>query len=163
MKRFWALMARLIPPALRRKAAANAGAVAIAVGVAVFVPSAAWAEATFFEVCADSNVSCQDGVQVSAPTVYDVCETEPNTLTRVCFLGAGDYIFVKDGWADGRSAFAKVSYSPYHRFCRNKYTAGTWVRCNFDWNEDADKLISGGVVIDRNTSAYTNLFWIYSG
>lgn len=58
----------------------------------------------------------------------------------------GDYVYVQDACADGKSALGQVQFRDngdgYTRRCRNNLGAGTVVRCNFDWPEGPTKVLS---------------------
>lgn len=65
--------------------------------------------------------------------------------------GKGDYIWVKDTCADGRSAVAR--FKPVEgstgetatRICRNNRGVGKWAKCNFDWPEHTTACLHAGV------------------
>ena len=56
-----------------------------------------------------------------------------NDSVKVCFQPDGEYLYVKDKDADGRSAYGDMM-SGYDD-CRNPYGKGTWVRCNYAFRE----------------------------
>lgn len=84
---------------------------------------------------APASAADRTGTRVSGPSGACSNAQASNTNVTVCYQAAGDYLYVKDGEADGRSA-----YGYFHTFsrdhCRNPYGAGTWVRCNYDLPED---------------------------
>lgn len=122
----------------RRKPGAAAAVIASVLAV-IAIPAAAYA---------GTNV-WQDGVQVShslqggpsTETVGDRAVAGCGYVAQAEVQKSGDYVFVADFCADGRSAVAKVriynkSGSDYDdKVCRNKSGKGTWVRCNWDWIE----------------------------
>ncbi|WP_189047283.1 hypothetical protein [Micromonospora sonchi] len=66
--------------------------------------------------------------------------------TSVCIDYDGDYVYVKDGKADGYAAMALV-YSANGvntRLCRNNHGNGTWAKCNFNWAEAGRHAVSAG-------------------
>jgi len=95
-------------------------------------------------------VSCQNGVEVSGPPSGLRCDTSPQIFgsTKVCVQYDGDFVYVRDGDADGHAALGIID-TPYTgsvrtRFCRNPHANGSWARCNFDWPESGLKTVSGG-------------------
>lgn len=95
----------------------------------------------------------------------DKCEVESNTNTQVCIDYGSDTVYVLDGEADGNSALGWVvnqhSGSVTTRICRNKYGQATWVKCNFNWVEDDDHKVYGGVRIDNNLVQRSHL-WTFA-
>lgn len=68
--------------------------------------------------------------------------------TKICIDTYGDKVWVYDGKSDGNSALGWIvssSGSVTQRYCRNPHGQGTWARCNFDWVENVNKQVSGGV------------------
>lgn len=126
------------------------GLVALAaVAGAVATPAPAMASGDdFLWDCDRSDFSCQTGVQMTGTIgPLDKCLTSSDYGTEVCIRYDGDYVYVKDGAADGNAALARVHSNEgvADRYCRNPYGVGTWARCNFDWVEDTNKLVLGGI------------------
>lgn len=111
-------------------------------------PTAAYAEAHFSSKCGLSYVICKNGIEYTGPNpvylpngVADDCidqfpDNEPDVTS--CVRYSGDVIWVKDTAADGHSAVAQVTTntSPQvTRICRNRFGAGSWAKCNWDWPE----------------------------
>lgn len=75
---------------------------------------------------------------------------------------AGDYVWIADQCADGKSAVAWISWKKggevYHRYCRNKLGAKSVGRCNLDWPEDATKTLYIGVSNGNTNSGSINDF-----
>ncbi len=71
------------------------------------------------------------------------------TVTSAALREDGDYIYVRDDCADGRSSVARFQAwqgSDFEtRVCRNSSGNGTWVRCNFDWPEKVTACFTAGV------------------
>lgn len=143
-----------------------AGILAAASGLALFLLTPTPAMATgddFLHACQSSDVSCQNGVEVSGTIgPYNRCETAAD-LTEVCVRYDGDVVYVKDGATDSHSAIGMISTSSGvpTRICRNPYGNGTWARCDFDWVEDANHDVYGGEKVDYD-SAPVNYLWSFS-
>lgn len=84
----------------------------------------------------DSQV--KTGTKVSGPD--GACgddDNASNTNVTVCFKAYGDKLYVKDGEADGRSAYGQFDSDYVYwnggdtKACRNPYGAGTWVVCDY--------------------------------
>jgi hypothetical protein len=64
-----------------------------------------------------------------------------NPGSLVCVRRYDDLVFVKDTEADGRGATGEVqrvdSDGFPKRYCFNGRGTGLWIRCNFDWQENA--------------------------
>lgn len=150
------MKSRLVQSVLGRRAKTRSAVLAVVVGAVVFaVPSASRAAGDQFYVgCARSNVSCQNGAQVRGASGEDECAVEPRTNTQVCIDYDSDTVYVLDGDADGNSALGWVTNADFgsikERGCRNQYGQSTWVKCNFNWVEDDDHLVSAGVRINHN-------------
>jgi hypothetical protein len=74
------------------------------------------------------------GERVSGPG--DACHggnNASNSHVTVCFQPYGEWLYVKDGDDDHRSAFGEIENRD--RVCRNKNGQGTWVRCNYSFGE----------------------------
>jgi len=73
------------------------------------------------------------GDRVGSPG--DACDgnNAENDNVKVCFQQDGEWLFVKDVAADGRSAYGEIENRD--RICRNLYGQGTWVRCNYSFRE----------------------------
>lgn len=75
--------------------------------------------------------------------------TSGATVSTAALREDGDYIYVRDDCADGRSAVAR--FKPMNssvtdtRICRNSSGKGTWVRCDFNWPENIDACFAAGV------------------
>ncbi|MEV4758658.1 hypothetical protein AB0J86_26640 [Micromonospora sp. NPDC049559] len=113
--------------------------------------------------CESASSSCQTGVKVSYPA--GVCTTASSYYgsTAVCIDYYGDWVYVKDGDADGFAAMAHIEADAgvRDRYCRNPHTAGTWARCHFDWSESARKEVSGGTLQNYATMPLDYL-WSFS-
>jgi len=131
--------------------------------VAVFgLPAAAMAEDDYYWQCGESYISCQTGV--TAGLVEGQCETASAAFasTSVCVDYSGDYVYVRDGKADGFAAMAQIIVdegSVYTRFCRNNHGYGTWVRCNFNWAEAGYHQALGGYKISSHDMEFD---WLWS-
>ena len=73
------------------------------------------------------------GESVSGPGNACDGNNAANDNVKVCFQPDGEWIYVKDVAADGRSAYAVVAGRD--RVCRNPHGQGTWVRCNYSFRE----------------------------
>jgi hypothetical protein len=145
----------------------------IAAVVAVFaVQSPSWADEDYHQSCPNDWVTCQTGVQVvGPPSSGGDCGTSGADTghTVVCVVYDGDYVYVKDGSADGMAAMARIAYenvdvdSKNIRFCRNNYGNGSWARCNFYWNEGVTKSVNGGVKQRYAGFILTDRLWTFSG
>lgn len=98
------------------------------------------AMASWSRFCDTNYYRCQIGVRVSGiPSDVDTCTWrlgEPNTTA--CIKYNGDLVWVKDTAKDGHSSVTAIYRfdGKGHKYvCRNRAGAGTWVRCNFDWQE----------------------------
>lgn len=142
----------------------------VAVSAAVFAaPSPSMAAGDqFVSNCQDPYTSCQDGTLMSgAPSNPDrECWNSLGTYhdVSVCIVYYGDIVYVRDNDADGHSVIGQVDSevgNPYTtRLCRNHYGSGTWVRCDFNWDERGWKYVYGGEIIN---SVYYNLYFGYFG
>ncbi|KAB1903172.1 hypothetical protein [Micromonospora sp. AMSO31t] len=107
--------------------------------VAVFAaPTPSMADGDLYFVgCEGSYASCLIGTKVGLPSGQCMTASASYGSTQVCIEYSGDYVYVRDGLADGRSAMARIDseLGLAYRYCRNTQGAGTWVRCNFDWSE----------------------------
>ncbi|MEQ4305380.1 hypothetical protein ABNF97_29035 [Plantactinospora sp. B6F1] len=118
----------------------------------------------YFVGCEGAYASCQTGVKVSYPV--GVCTTAPASTygaTIVCVEYDGDYVYVKDNDADGRSAMARIDSERglAYRYCRNTHGAGSWARCNFNWSEAGQKQVRAGVRVNYATMPLRHL-WSFS-
>jgi len=145
------MKSRLVQSVLGRRAKARSAVLAIVVGAVVFTfPSASRADGDqFLDFCSGSNVSCQNGAQVWEVIGEDKCKVEPVSNTEVCIDYDSDTVYVLDGDADGNSALGTVYNDTFgsvmYRICRNKYGQATWVKCNFNWVENDNHTVYGGV------------------
>lgn len=133
--------------------------------VAVFaLPAAAMAEDNYYKTCGQSNVSCQTGV--TAGLVEGECMTTSAALasTSVCVDYSGDYVYVRDGKADGYAAMAYIwsEEGVEVRYCRNNQGYGTWVKCNFDWVEETSHTVGGGWKVS-STALELEQLWSWYG
>jgi len=111
-----------------RLAAAVAAAATLVVGMGVSPASA----------------SVRNGTLVSGPNGACADTSASNSHVTVCYQADGDYLYVKDGEADGRSAYGFFTWGGDGRDeCRNPYGAGTWVRCNYDLVENQRIMYQG--------------------
>lgn len=76
------------------------------------------------------------GTRVSGPDGACANTSASNSHVTVCFAAYGDYLYVKDGDNDGRSAYGYFTWPGDRDDCRNPYGVGTWVRCNYDLPEN---------------------------
>ncbi|WP_335991946.1 hypothetical protein [Glycomyces sp. MUSA5-2] len=151
---------------LRRKlnrTALHLTALLAAVLASVFaVPSAAMAEANYFQDCELERVACVYGTKVAGPIGECMTANAAHGSTQVCIQYDGDYVYVRDGDKDGYGATALV-YTEFgsinHRWCANAEGYGTWVRCNFDWREDGDHAVAGGYLIQYYEEVMMQLWW----
>jgi uncharacterized protein (DUF2237 family) len=136
----------------------------VAAAVAVFgLQSPSMADESFMPACDDPGISCQTGVEVSAP--QGQCETAPSDYasTRVCVVYDGDYIYVRDGKVDDLSAISFLqSENGSGRICRNTKGSGSWVRCNFDWAETGKHWLEGGYKTSSQ-GVHTASLWSWTG
>ncbi|GGR88775.1 hypothetical protein GCM10010169_36300 [Micromonospora fulviviridis] len=119
----------------------------VAATVGVFaLPSAAMAEDNYYKTCEYDYVSCQTGVAVGLPQGECMTTTLAYAYTSICVDYDGDYVYVRDGKADGYAAMGYVGSANgvSDRLCRNNHGYGTWVRCNFDWVEAGAHSASAG-------------------
>ncbi|MFG2099851.1 hypothetical protein ACGFJ5_04550 [Micromonospora echinaurantiaca] len=124
------------------------GAVLLAAAmVAVFaLPSAAMAEDNYYKTCEYDYASCQTGVKVGLPQGQCMTTSLAYAYTQICIDYNGDYVYVRDGKADGYAAIGYVNSTNGvdSRYCRNNHGYGTWARCNFDWAEAGRHAASAG-------------------
>ncbi|MEV4756327.1 hypothetical protein AB0J86_14605 [Micromonospora sp. NPDC049559] len=142
------------------------GAVLLAAAmVAVLaVPSAAFAEETFYKSCEYDNVACQTGVEVGLPQGQCMGANTAYASTQICVDYYGDYVYVRDGRSDGYAAIGYVGSDEgiLTRFCRNNHGYGTWARCNFDWVEATGHAASAGYLEQYYVMELQPL-WSWSG
>ncbi|MET8908018.1 hypothetical protein [Micromonospora sp. NPDC004551] len=149
-----------------RRAASAVLALVTAVAVVFAAPAPAMAQGDdFANVCASPYVSCRNGVE--AGLVEGQCMTANGTgnYTQVCVRYDGDYVYVRDGQADGHAAIGEIAGGDGNiitRLCRNPFGYGTWAKCNFDWTESGTKFVTGGYFENRNQLA-GQLLWQFSG
>jgi hypothetical protein len=148
-----------------RRAVSGVLALMTAMVVVLVAPAPAMADETFAVDCAYSYVSCQTGVE--GGLVEGQCMTSGVSWghnTSVCVKYDGDYVYVRDGQADGHAAIGKIvamEGSVSTRYCRNPYGYGTWARCNFDWSESGVKVVYGGYFENPRTFSGDEL-WRFS-
>ncbi|GGM53642.1 hypothetical protein GCM10011608_43170 [Micromonospora sonchi] len=147
-----------------RRAVGGVLALLTAAVVVLAAPSPAMASENYANICEVSYASCQTGVQ--AGLVEGQCMTANATshYTQVCVKYDGDYVYVRDGQADGHAAVAEISGGNgdiRNRFCRNPYGYGTWAKCNFNWTESGTKWVAGGYFANRN-QFIANSLWRFS-
>ncbi|MEU5874116.1 hypothetical protein AB0A73_21490 [Glycomyces sp. NPDC047369] len=133
---------------------------------AVFaVQSPSMADEDWYTACENDWVTCQTGV--TGVAVEGDCMTEGADLhhTSVCVKYDGDYVYVRDGEADGYAAVGRIEYldtdNKNIRFCRNNSGYGTWARCNFDWNEEVTKDVRAGYKVSSSTVWSGNTLWTF--
>jgi len=136
-----------------------------AVALAVFaVPSAAMAEANFYQDCEYDWAICTFGASASLP--QGVCMTTSGGYgsTQVCIDYAADAVYVRDGKADGYGAVAHVwsENGVKDRYCANNKGSGTWVKCDFDWTEAGSHSVGGGYIVQYYIKETIGL-WSWSG
>jgi hypothetical protein len=131
--------------------------------VAVFaMPSSAMAEEYYFQDCELERVTCQFGVEVAGPIGQCMTANAAHGKTQVCIQYDGDYVYVKDGDADGYGAAALVlsEFGDINmRWCANRHGYGSWVRCNFNWREDGDHGVAGGYIVQYYVEEMMQLWW----
>lgn len=82
---------------------------------------------------APASAAVRVGTLVSGPNGACADTSASNSHVTVCYQADGDYLYVKDGDNDGRSAYGYFTWGGEGRDeCRNPYGQGTWVRCNYD-------------------------------
>jgi hypothetical protein len=130
----------------RRRLSLSLVVAALAVGAA---PSAASADVFVI------------GEKVSGPGTACNGNNASNDHVKVCFQPDGEWLYVKDANADGRSAVGQISGRD--RICRNPNGVGTWVRCNYSFREGSVVTFRGytrdteGLVNwDRDETPYTS-------
>ncbi|MFC4104675.1 hypothetical protein [Micromonospora zhanjiangensis] len=121
-----------------------------AVFVVFAAPAPAMAADNWHRMCGYEFASCQTGVKAGLVDA-DQCMTASGGLyghsTQVCVKYDGDYVYVRDGQADGHSAIGVIESdngNVIKRHCRNPYGSGTWAKCNFNWSESGYKWVGGG-------------------
>jgi hypothetical protein len=160
---------RTITELLQRKSNQLLTRIAVLLGaamVAVFaLPSAAMAEANFYQDCPYDNVICTFGARVGTPQGA-VCDTVSATggYTEVCVNYETDSLYVKDGRADGYGAVGRVwsENGVNYRYCANNQGEGWWVKCDFDWTEAGSHSVAGGYIESWSTK-HTVTQWSWSG
>jgi hypothetical protein len=120
---------RIVSAANFRITASALAAAALAIGVGAAPASAA--------------DGVREGVKVAGPDGACSNAQASNTYVTVCYQANGDYLYVKDGEADGKSAYGYFTWPGDKDHCRNSYGAGTWVRCNYDLPEDMRIMYEG--------------------
>lgn len=153
---------------LRRKVnriAARLAMLLVAVVAAVFaLPSAAMAEANYYKDCEYDWAICEFGV--GDVLVNGSCMTTDTQRhsTSVCIGYDGDYVYVRDGKADGYGAVGYVwsEDGVRDRYCANNKGYGTWVRCDFNWTEATNHFAAGGY-IEQYYIKETVFLWEWSG
>jgi hypothetical protein len=134
--------------------------------VAVFaLPSAAMAEDNYYKTCEWDYVSCQTGVEVGLPQGECMTTSLAYAYTSVCIDYDGDYVYVRDGKADGYAAMGYVGSdngTVLDRYCRNNHGDGTWARCDFNWTEAGGHSTSGGYK-EQFYIMYLDYLWSWSG
>lgn len=108
----------------------------------------------------DSQV--KTGTKVSGPD--GACgdnDNASNTNVTVCFKAYGDKLYVKDGEADGRSAYGQFDSDYVYwnggdtKACRNPYGAGTWVVCDYAIVEGTSVSSAGSRRTTRERSTWS--------
>lgn len=101
------------------------------------------------------------GQKVRGPGTACLGNNAENDNVKVCFQEDGEYLYVKDKAADGRSAYGQIAGRDRH--CRNLHGKGTWVRCNFSFDEGSTvtfrgytKDNTGRINFTRNETPYTS-------
>jgi hypothetical protein len=151
----------------RVRSALRAALVAMAAtALAVFaLQSPSMAEENYSGLCARADTGCVTGVKVAAPQGDCYTADSESASTGACVVYAGDYVYVKDGQADGRAALASVRDPDgpvLYQLCRNNYGNGTWARCNLDWVESGTQHLSAGFlaadgqILLSNVALWTN-------
>ena len=85
----------------------------------------------------------------------DACDgnNAANGHVKVCFQPDGEWLYVRDAAADGRSAYGLVWGRD--RVCRNPHGEGTWARCNYSFREGNSVKFKG---YTRDNEGAINLF-----
>jgi hypothetical protein len=73
------------------------------------------------------------GEEVHSPLDACLGNNAENDNVKVCFREDGEWIYVRDKKADGRSAYGEIDGRD--RVCRNPYGQGAWARCNYSFRE----------------------------
>jgi hypothetical protein len=125
--------------------------------------SPSMADESWFGNCSSASVSCQTGVAVSGPQGECVTSSDLRHSTVACVVYDGDYVYVKDGQADGHSAVAGVwsGSNSTLRYCRNTLGAGKWARCDFDWPETGSHYVEAGY-LQSSSGMNTGKLWDWS-
>jgi hypothetical protein len=95
----------------------------------------ALALAALVGAAAPATADIRIGTQVSGSAGACADTSASNGHVTVCYQADGDYLYVKDGDSDGRSAYGYFTWPGDRDTCRNPYGYGTWVRCNYDLPE----------------------------
>ena len=103
------------------------------------------------------------GLQDARPIQgLDACQgnNAENDSVKVCFHPDGEWLYVQDKDADGRSAYGQISNRDRH--CRNPCGKGAWVRCNYSFTDGHTVAFrgytrdnEGAINIMRNETPYT--------
>src|SRR5581483_9574456 len=115
-----------MPFVFRTKAVRAGGLALAATAVAVFAnptPSLAGGD-QYFISCEAVWASCQTGTKVAGPVGECLGTSGAYNSTIVCVDYDGDYVYVKDGKADGYPAMAVIDSDRGNvltRFCRNNH------------------------------------------
>ncbi|PTL54864.1 hypothetical protein [Paraconexibacter algicola] len=103
----------------------------------------------------------QIGQKVKGPGKTCAGNVAENDNVKVCFRRDGEYLYVQDKAADGRSAYGQLADRDRH--CRNPYGKGTWVRCDYSYREGSTVAFrgytrdnEGSINIMRNETRYTS-------
>lgn len=130
----------------------------IVIGVTLILTFALQSPASAGPGCGGSLHPCSTaewnaGSKSGAPKWSDGAHWTEQVLSyRKCGVDAkavireeGDWVYVMDTCADGRSAvgYWQMTHSKRHGYCRNKRGAGKWVRCNKNWPEKRMTLMAG--------------------
>jgi hypothetical protein len=157
-------------PGRKRSASALRGTVLslIATVIAVFaLQSPSMADEDWYSACGNSWVTCQTGVKVGIGEGECMTANASNKYTSVCVRYDNDYVYVRDGEADGYAAIAEISYANVDtkniRLCRNNYGYGTWARCDFDWTEGVTKEVWAGYKVSYDVVWTGDYLWSFSG
>jgi hypothetical protein len=82
-------------------------------------------------VAAPAQADDRLGTRVSGPEGSCANKSIENAHVKVCFAAFGEWLYVQDKAADGRSAYGQILVPEVKDPCRNKFGAGTWAKCNY--------------------------------
>lgn len=137
----------------RNKKAAMAAATLLLATVAINMVTATAAQAAVWKAgvkVSKPNWSSWPGVTPIVSSYVGSAQCDYGDNATAVAKRVGDYLYVRDDCADGRSAVAKVtiisgSNTGDAYVCRNSHGNGTWARCDFNWPENVGMSFAAGV------------------